>query len=466
MSAIPANLYYGPEVPVDALPGAVFNDGTCLYRGGEHGWLYMCHLHTVLNTLDSPLAAYAAEPNNGTIAELNEPFAVYHQGNWLELDKDAAPDLNATVVFKDEDVRAIAADSNRTCLVFMDGSNDAQVAFKVTLYLCHKGEVVGLGDYDYVSADNLPLLQRMMFGNRGGGMVEYMELDITSRFIVNKGHLPEVGDTWIDNEFNEYVYSPTRLWDRIGKLAFVYKGSLASGIDALRHPGPHNTGDTYLVDNFAYVYNKIVNRFVVLQVDPGNDNTPFDLYPDGALEPIPMQGIYRRSTDALPSEPNGCGYVVIEQDGSHVIYNQYGLRIDCDVVETTERTESRTPMVVIGDNALLRLYYEANDMDPCEGDVWVNDKQLMTFFAGEWTLLPVGRLYTERHQPLRDKVQALRELIDSGRFKSVIDKAREQEFERELAEYDAVLKQPQLEQEPKDTSFFAPIKAFFKRLIQ
>lgn len=300
----------------------------------------------------------------------------------------------------------------------------------------------------------------------------YLDLDISARFAVNTDKPPSPGDNWIDSEFNEFVFDAERMWIPIGKIAFNYRGSMLSGIDVLRLRGPHKTGDAYLVDNFMYIYNAIVNRFVVIQCAPGSDDVPFNFYPPEALEPIPMQGVYRRDVDALPCEPNGCGWIVVESDGKHSLYNQYGFLVEIELPERSMFPEGkRAPMVVMGPLHYRDACYQWDGLDPEDGDVWLNEKQLYTYHENAWRVLPAGIPYTQRHLTLAMQVEELKERIKLGHDMNnplLSQQAKDQLFEEQHRQYEveAALKQERLTEQERQKQFERahPFRTWIRRL--
>ncbi|QZA70807.1 hypothetical protein AH06_23 [Erwinia phage AH06] len=434
MSSIPANLYYGPEVPDDAIPGAVFNDGVCLYRGGEHGWLYMCHVNVAAQDKDG-LAAYAAEPSEDTIACLNSPMCVYKDKQWLILQGDPEIVPLSHIYADYDEVLSVQPPNDSVVLIVEQEGMYSWDSVNVTLALYLDGK---LYPFDYERYHTRNWLYGYMQGyitDRRLSVKSYLELDMTARFVVNTDVLPEPGAIWVDGDFNQFMFRATRVWEFIGKLPFQFKGSMVSGMDVLRRVGANDNGDTYIVDNFLYVYNKIVNRFVVIQAAPGSDNLPFDLFLEGALEPIPIQGIYRRNVDPLPSEPNGCGYLVINEDGTHNVYNQFGLLIECSFDEASEERGDRTPVVVLGDRNYLQLCYSIEGVEPTEGDVWLNGKVLHTFYKHAWVPLPIGVLYSARHTRLRDKVNEVKARIADEKIAHVMANDYDRLFDEQAKKY-------------------------------
>lgn len=420
MSNIPANLYFGPEVPDSALPGAVFNDGVCLYRGGEHGWLYMCHVTAIQKIKNSPLADYAIAIPDGELASLNEPMAVYRDGNWLSLSNQHDRVNVVGLVFPDHPYPGMTVTDIPNNSVFISATSSPGFArasgepTNLKLMYRHEGEDYVMASQEYVPS-NVTLDVARHWLKEEEPVMSYLDLNISARFAVNIDRPPSPGDTWVDNEFNEFVFDAERMWTYIGKMAFNHRGSMFSGIDVLRTLGPHVTGDAYLVDNFVYVYNAIVKRFVVIQCAPGSDDVPFEFYPPEALEPIPIQGIYRRDVDSLPSEPNGCGYIVVEPNGKHSLYNQYGLHVDMELPEpVTYPNGKRAPLVTMGNRSYRDECYRWDGLDPEDGDVWLHNKQLHTYYQNEWRVLPAGIPYTQRHLGLAGKVQEIKERIRLG----------------------------------------------------
>lgn len=468
MSSIPANLYFGPEVPDNALTGAIFNDGTCLYRGGDHGWLYMCHISTIRKIKHSPLIDYAIDIPEGELASLNEPMATYRNGEWLALGSQLG-NINVIGLVIGELNCEIPDDS-----VFITVTNDCKESYSshygnLNMMLRHEGENYRMDSKQHVPYELMHDVVGIMLSQEIP-VNDYLDLDISARFVVNTDTVPVPGDTWVDNEFNEFVFSPTKVWEYIGKLPFNYKGSMQTGIDVLRTMGPHQTGDTYLVDNFVYVYNAVVNRFVVIQCAPGSDDVPFNLYPPGALEPIPIQGIYRRSTDAMPSEPNGCGYLVIEEDGRHTVYNQYGLSIAITLPESVEHPDGkRAPLVAMGDERYRDMCYQWDGLYPEDGDVWLYERQLRTYYRGEWRVLPAGIPYTSRHKALAARVQELKERIKLGQEAGrplLSDRQQEQLFEHWQQEHNQKeIEAAWADNENKQREKRHPIRAWFRRLF-
>lgn len=433
MPSIPADLYFGPELPDSAVNGAVFNDGVCLYRGGEHGWLYMCHVNTIRKMKNSPLADYAIDIPEGELASLNEPMASYRNGSWVSLSTQRSEINVYGLVFQGFTATPeLQVIPDETMYVFVKSNEmfTRSQASDLELVYRHNGE-----DYVVDKREFIPMGMISEVANQWLHVKEahmpYLDLDMTARFVVNTDKPPVPGDNWIDSEFNEFVFSATKVWEYIGKLPFNYKGSYVSGIDVLRLNCAHRTGDAYLVDNFVYIYNSIVKRFVVIQCDPGSDNVPFELYTPGAIEPIPIQGIYRRSSDALPSETNGCGYLTIENDGSHKLYNQYGLLLEVEhSVHTSIDEGRRAPMVVMGDVAYRQACYQWDGLDPQDGDVWLHDKKFFTFYLDEWRLLPAGELYADRHRGLAAKVEELKQHIHDNRHLTLSEQTRDALFEQ------------------------------------
>lgn len=472
MSNIPANLYFGPELPLNALPGAVFNDGVCLYRGGEYGWMYICHVSTIQKLKDSPLAPYAISVPEGELASLNEPMATYRDGAWLLLANQIDDIIVYGLVFDNgtrDDSRSRIPDDTLWVLVKLSGHSRRGDINDLTLMYRHEGEDYMLDQFACVPDRLVPSISDNWLRKKEPHM-PYLDLDISARFVVNTDKPPSPGDNWIDSEFNEFVFDATRMWTPIGKIAFNYRGSLLSGIDVLRLQGPHVTGDAYLVDNFVYIYNSIVNRFVVIQCAPGSDDVPFNFYPPEALEPIPIQGIYRRDVDALPCEPNGCGWIVVEHDGKHSLYNQYGLLVE---VELQERAEypcgKRSPMVVMGTAAHRDACYQWDGLDPEEGDVWLEDKQLYTFYKGDWRILPAGIPYTQRHTALAIQVEEIKERIKLGKEMGrplLSQQTKDQLFEDHRHQYETerARRQHKLEEQSTLSRFVHSFRTWIRRL--
>jgi len=478
MSNIPANLYFGPELPLDAIPGAIFNDGVCLYRGGEYGWMYMCHVSTVQKTENSPLADYAVAIPEGTLATLNEPMAYYRSNTWLSLsNKVEGPKvlgiLHEKYVHSELGVKLeLIPDDSVYVYIQPAGEREWAADFNaLKLFYRHNGEDYLLDSELYVPVNMVSECVNRWLAEEKPYM-PYLDLDISARFAVNTDKPPSPGDNWIDSEFNEFVFDADRMWIPIGKIAFNYRGSMLSGIDVLRLRGPHKTGDAYLVDNFMYIYNDIVNRFVVIQCAPGSDDVPFNFYPPEALEPIPMQGIYRRDFDTLPCEPNGCGWIIVELDGKHSLYNQYGLLVEVDLPKCSIFPEGkRAPMVVMGPLHYRDACYQWDGFDPEDGDVWLNEKQLYTYHEGTWRVLPAGVPYTRRHNSLAMKVEELKERIKLGHDMNnplLSQQAKDQLFEEQHRQYEveAALKQERLTEQERQKQFERahPFRTWIRRL--
>lgn len=466
MTNLPDNLYFGPELPLEALPGAIFNDGRCLYRGGEHGWAYIGHIVTLRNLPRSPFTKYLTDPDEYTIAILNEPMAVYVDRCWFSLDNIAST-VDTSKVMTQYMLQNYGAPNNDSITVRVEPARSGSMRHCCVklVYRDELGEDHVMEKYEHIPVGVEQEFIMSMLGCNSDIKQDYGDLGMSAHFVINTSTPPKLGDIWVDNDFNQFMFGKTKTWESIGKLAFNYKGSFLTGIEVLSLAGPHKMGDAYFVDDFIYVYNATIKRFAVIQCLPGNEDGPFYMYPPGGyVQPITFQGVYRRTTDALPNEPNGGGYVVIEPDGRHTLYSQHNYRIASQLENPpiTNLDKRRSPMVIMGNEKYREMCYKWDGLEPEDGDVWLVDKRLLTFHLGDWQELPAGTLYSQRHSTLEAKVEELKETIKRRRELGTPDQVDALAQELFDSEVEAVTKNKATTTAREEEE--NPIRAFFKRL--